>query len=438
MSDDPSRGTEPAGSGDPWAGPPAWEVPTAGLPAQPEPQPAAKRPRPLPPPSWPVVAILALVTALLGGAISGLIVRHADHGSNVNTVTLGAPAGGSAAAARAPDSVSAVARKILPSVVSVIVKTSSGGDTGSGIVLSRSGYILTNNHVVAAASQSGSSLSVILPDQTQTSATIVGHPDTVNDLAVIKIGGNHHLQPASLGDSSQLRVGDSVIAVGSPLGLAGTVTSGIVSALNRPVQAGGEEGLPEDVIDAIQTDAAINPGNSGGPLVDSSGAVVGVNSAIASLSTRSSLDGQQSGSIGLGFAIPIDQAKRIAAEIINRGYATHAIIGVALDTQYNGSGARIALSPNAVTSGGPAAQRRSAGRRHHHRCGRSEDHHGRRSHRRDPPARPRADADPHLPAGKPLRLGQPGSRFRPQRVTRVVGSSRVQQPRLGARSSSSR
>ncbi len=149
-------------------------------------------------------------------------------------------------------------------------------------------------------------------------------------------------------------MGDSVVAVGSPLGLAGTVTSGIVSALNRPVQAGGEEGLPEDVIDAIQTDAAINPGNSGGPLVDSSGAVVGVNSAIASLSA-SSLDGQQSGSIGLGFAIPIDQAKRIAAEIINRGFATHAVIGVALDTQYDGSGARIALSPNAVTSGGPAA-----------------------------------------------------------------------------------
>jgi putative serine protease PepD len=351
MSDDPSRGTQPPDSGDPWAGPPAWEVPTG---AAPQPQPTAKPARPLPPPSWSVVAILALVTALLGGAISGLVVRHADHASTVNTVTLGASAGGSASIQRAPDSVSAVARKILPSVVSVIVKTSSGGDTGSGIVLSRSGYILTNNHVVAAASQSGSSLSVILPDQSQTRATIVGHPDTVNDLAVIKIGGSHRLQPASLGDSSQLRVGDSVVAVGSPLGLAGTVTSGIVSALNRPVQAGGEAGLPEDVIDAIQTDAAINPGNSGGPLVDSSGAVVGVNSAIASLSA-SSLDGQQSGSIGLGFAIPIDQAKRIAAEIINQGFATHAVIGVALDTQYNGSGARIALSPNAVTSGGPAA-----------------------------------------------------------------------------------
>jgi putative serine protease PepD len=145
-----------------------------------------------------------------------------------------------------------------------------------------------------------------------------------------------------------------VVAVGSPLGLAGTVTSGIVSALNRPVEAGGEQGVPEDVIDAIQTDAAINPGNSGGPLVDASGAVVGVNSAIASLSSGS-FSGQQSGSIGLGFAIPIDQAKRIAAEIVHRGYATHAVIGVQLDARFTGSGARIATTPNSVTKGGPAA-----------------------------------------------------------------------------------
>jgi putative serine protease PepD len=303
-----------------------------------------------------VVAILALVTALLGGAISGLVVEHADHSQGVGTVTLGSTSNGSAADQRAPDSVAAVAHKILPSVVSVIVKTADGGDTGSGIVLSSTGYILTNNHVVAAASAANSTLSVILPDQSQVGAKIVGHPDTVNDLAVIKIGAGHGLQPASLGDSARLRVGDSVVAVGSPLGLAGTVTSGIVSALNRPVQAGGEQGLPEDVIDAIQTDAAINPGNSGGPLVDTSGSVVGVNSAIASLSA-SPLQGQQSGSIGLGFAIPIDQAKQIAAEIIHRGYATHAVIGVALDAAYSGSGARISTNAsNAVVSGGPASR----------------------------------------------------------------------------------
>ena len=143
-----------------------------------------------------------------------------------------------------------------------------------------------------------------------------------------------------LGNSDDVNVGDPVIAVGSPLGLAGTVTSGIISALNRPVEAGGEQGVPADVIDAIQTDAAINPGNSGGPLVNAQGAVIGVNSAIASLSTDE-ISGQQSGSIGLGFAIPIDEAKRIAGQIITQGYSTHAIIGVSLDPDYSGSGARV-------------------------------------------------------------------------------------------------
>jgi putative serine protease PepD len=309
----------------------------------------------LSPPSWSIVAMLGLVTALLGGAISGLIVHAADPSNGgVSHVTLGS-SGSSSAVQRAPDSVAAVAQRILPSVVSIVVKSSSGGDTGSGIVLSHSGYILTNNHVVAAASAKSSTLAVILPDRTQTPARVVGHPDIVNDLAVIKIGSSESLHPALLGDSGKLQVGDSVVAVGSPLGLAGTVTSGIVSALNRPVEAGGDQGVPEDVIDAIQTDAAINPGNSGGPLVDSSGAVVGVNSAIASLSSGS-FGGQQSGSIGLGFAIPIDQAKRIAAEIVHRGFATHAVIGVQLDARFSGSGARIATSPNSVTSGGPAAK----------------------------------------------------------------------------------
>jgi putative serine protease PepD len=302
------------------------------------------------------VAVLALVTALVGGAVSGLVVHRAESSGRAQIVALGASSA-NPLVERAPDSVASVARTILPSVVSVIVKTSSGGDTGSGIVLSTSGYVLTNNHVVAAAVSGGGTLSVVLPDKTQAPATIVGHPDTTDDLAVIKVGGHHVMHPATLGTSASLRVGDSVIAVGSPLGLAGTVTSGIVSALNRPVEAGGDQGVPDDVIDAIQTDAAINPGNSGGPLVDASGAVVGVNSAIASLSSGSTLGGAQSGSIGLGFAIPIDQAKRIASEIISQGYATHAVIGVMLDAQYTGSGARIVSStPAAVTSGGPAAK----------------------------------------------------------------------------------
>jgi putative serine protease PepD len=188
-------------------------------------------------------------------------------------------------------------------------------------------------------------------------ATVVGSPDPVDDIAVLKVSGVSGLMPAALGNSDDLAVGDTVVAVGSPLGLAGTVTSGIVSALNRPVEAGGEQGVPDDVIDAIQTDAAINPGNSGGPLVDDRGLVVGVNSAIASLSTES-ITNQQSGSIGLGFAIPINEARRIAEEIITRGYATHAIIGVRLDSTYSGEGAKISSSavPDAVTPGGPAAK----------------------------------------------------------------------------------
>jgi len=210
--------------------------------------------------------------------------------------------------------------------------------------------------VIAAADKKGT-ITVTLPDEHDVPATIVGHPDIVSDLAVIKVAGDAHLHPATIGDSNALRVGDPVIAVGSPLGLAGTVTSGIVSALNRPVEAGGEPGTPDDLIDAIQTDAAINPGNSGGPLVDTSGAVVGVDSAIATLS-GGAIGGQtQSGSIGLGFAIPISQADRIAQQIIARGYATHAVLGVRLDPTYNGLGARLEPSDGqpAIAPGSPAA-----------------------------------------------------------------------------------
>jgi putative serine protease PepD len=298
-----------------------------------------------------------LVCAVLGGSVGGLIVHHADRNGLVGSVTIGSVTDRGVVSESGPGSVAGVAAKILPSVVSINVKTSSGGDTGSGIVLSKSGYIMTNNHVIAAVRTSGGVLTVVLPDKTTVPAKLVGHPDPVDDIAVIKISAGHNLTPAVLGDSSELAVGDPVIAVGSPLGLAGTVTSGIVSALNRPVEA-GDQGGPEDVIDAIQTDAAINPGNSGGPLVDADGAVVGVNSAIASLSTDN-ITGQQSGSIGLGFAIPINEAKRIAGQIMTQGYSTHAIIGVFLDPSYSGSGARISPPPSggaAVAKNGPAAK----------------------------------------------------------------------------------
>lgn len=335
-----------------WWGPPPGSAQVGWGPPEP------RRPRPGPGLGyWPVILITSLACAVLGGGIAAVIVHHADRDDLVGSVTIGAPSGRGAVVERGPGSVAGVAARILPSVVSVDVKTSTGGDTGSGIVLSHSGYIMTNNHVISAVRSEGGKLSVVLPNKTTVAATIVGHPDPIDDIAVIKVGGTHIFTPAALGNSNALTVGDPVIAVGSPLGLAGTVTSGIVSALNRPVEAGGEQGLPDDVIDAIQTDAAINPGNSGGPLVDASGAVIGVNSAIASLSTDD-VSGQQSGSIGLGFAIPIDEAKRIAGQIISQGYSTHAIIGVSLDPAFNG-GARISPPSTggpAVSSGGPAAQ----------------------------------------------------------------------------------
>jgi putative serine protease PepD len=302
---------------------------------------------------------MVLVAAVLGGAIGGLVVHSSANNGSRRSVTLGSVTGNGQIVERAPGSVAAVAAKIVPSVVSIEVRTSSGGDTGSGIVLSKSGYIMTNNHVIASAKNGGGVLSVVLPDKSKVPGKIIGHPDTTDDIAVIKVSSIADLIPAVLGNSDALKVGDPVIAVGSPLGLAGTVTSGIVSALNRPVEAGGGAGesLPEDVIDAIQTDAAINPGNSGGPLVNGEGDVVGVNSAIASLSSDS-VGTQQSGSIGLGFAIPIDEAKRIAEQIITQGFSTHAVIKVSLDSTYTGSGAKVGTSGpgSAVEAGGPAAK----------------------------------------------------------------------------------
>jgi len=315
-------------------------------------------PRAQPGPGWSVLVIATAVAAVLGGAVGGLVVHHADGSHQAPArVTLGAPTAGGAASVQRPDgSVAAVAAKILPSVVSLEVREGNGGDTGTGIVISADGYILTNNHVIAAA-VSGGHLSVVLADEQRVTGNVVGR-DTVNDLAVVRIANVSGLRAAALGSSARLAVGDPVIAVGSPLGLAGTVTTGIISALDRPVAAGDAAGNPDDLIDAIQTDAAINPGNSGGPLLDASGAVIGINSAIATLSAGASLGSSQGGSIGLGFAIPIDQAKRIASEIIDHGYATHAFIGVRIDAGYAGVGAKIADPGHndAVQPGGPAAR----------------------------------------------------------------------------------
>ena len=208
------------------------------------------------------------------------------------------------------------------------------------------GYLLTNNHVVANAM----TIKVILNDGREYAAKVLGRDESY-DLAVLKIKTTG-LKALQFGDSDKVQVGDSVIAFGSPLGLSGTVTQGIISAKDRPVTAGDDDSSTS-FISALQTDAAINPGNSGGPLVDATGAVIGVNSAIASLG--SSLGGQ-SGSIGLGFAIPINQARKTADQLIRDGKATYPVIGVSIDMNYSGGGALIAKTSSAILAGGPAAK----------------------------------------------------------------------------------
>ena len=251
---------------------------------------------------------------------------------------------------RAPDSVAGIAKRVLPSVVSIATNSPAGSGTGSGFIIDSNGYILTNNHVVETFATGGGTLTVTLNDGSSQEAKIVGR-DSSYDLAVIKIARTS-LSALQFGDSDKVEVGDAVIAIGSPLGLSGTVTSGIISAKNRPVTSGsGNGGRESSFINALQTDAAVNPGNSGGPLVDATGAVIGVNSAIASLGSSV---GGQSGSIGLGFAIPINQARRTADQLIKNGKATYPIIGISLDLSYTGTGARIADVAGAISSGSPA------------------------------------------------------------------------------------
>ncbi len=240
------------------------------------------------------------------------------------------------AASAAPGSVEQVAAKVMPSVVKLQITAGQGMAEGSGIVLSPDGLILTNNHVVAPAVQGGagaqpaafdggdSPATVTFSDGRSVPFTVVG-TDPIGDLAVVRAQGVSGLTPITIGSSKDVKIGQEVVAIGSPLGLQGTVTKGIVSALNRPVTAGDGEGSSPVVLDALQTDAAINPGNSGGPLVDMNGDLIGVNSAGASMGSGSS-----GGSIGLGFAIPSDQAKRIADELISSGTASHGSLGVQL------------------------------------------------------------------------------------------------------------
>jgi putative serine protease PepD len=253
--------------------------------------------------------------------------------------------------------IGAAAAKIRPSVVTIEVTGSQQAGTGSGVVIRQDGYILTNDHVVSIGSGTGD-VEVTLADGRTAAAKIVGR-DTSDDLAVIKVEGLTNLTAATFAKSSSLSVGQTVVAVGAPLGLSDTVTSGIVSNLARPVRAGDQD---QAVFEAVQTDAAINPGNSGGPLVDLNGSVVGINAAIATDNSGGGLQipgqpAQQSGNIGIGFAIPSDEASRIASELIATGKATHAVLGVEVGGNQNSTTqAQAGVALRTVTAGGAASK----------------------------------------------------------------------------------
>ncbi|MEU9012875.1 trypsin-like peptidase domain-containing protein [Streptomyces sp. NPDC048479] len=279
--------------------------------------------------------LLALVAGVVGGGIGAYIERN----GGITSVELPQAAKGNGN--RAPDSVAGIAASALPSVVTLHVSGGGEQGTGTGFVLDQQGHILTNNHVVDPAGSSGE-ISVTFSGGETARATLVGK-DSGYDLAVVKVSGVSGLKPLPLGNSDNVQVGDPVVAIGAPFDLQNTVTSGIISAKERPITAGGEKGDGSDVsyVDALQTDAPINPGNSGGPLVDTKARVIGINSAIRAADSGTDTQGGQAGSIGLGFAIPINQGKRVAEELINTGKATHPVIGVSLDMKYTGDGARV-------------------------------------------------------------------------------------------------
>lgn len=303
---------------------------------EPAPENAQRAPRLL-----PLVLVSALVAGVTGGAAGYYAGTSQTHNNNVVLTQSGA--GNSS---RPAGSIAAIASAVTPSVVSIKFTSSAGTGSGSGFIVDSSGYIATNNHVIADVATSGGSIEVDLADGRSFPAKIVGR-NSAYDLAVIKIDATD-LKALPLGNSENAVVGDSVVAIGSPLGLEGTVTSGIISAINRPVTAGGDGEM--SYISGLQTDAAINPGNSGGPLVNASGEVIGINSSIATMGNNYS--GSQSGSIGLGFAIPINIAKRIIEELIQSGTSTMPVLGVQLDMQSSQDGALLAE----IASDGAAAK----------------------------------------------------------------------------------
>ncbi len=333
----------PASSYPPPQGPPTYAYPSYPLTPAPQPRPARGRVSGW---VWPAVSVLALMLGVVGGAIGGAAYVALDDDES----GPGRASGGLAdvdTVSKAPlpadnGSIAAVAEKLLPSTVQILAdfEGENLGATGSGFVFDKQGHIVTNNHVIeAAAKKEGDDGEIVVVDREgkRFDADVVGR-SPVYDLAVLFVEGLAGSEPAALGTSVDLRIGEGVVAIGSPLGLSSTVTSGIVSALNRPVSTRGDTEDISSFINAVQTDAAINPGNSGGPLVDLRGRVVGVNSAIAT--TGGTMEGD-AGNIGVGFAIPIEQVRITADQILREGKAFYPVIGATVDSDGSGDGAHI-------------------------------------------------------------------------------------------------
>ncbi|WAP57046.1 S1C family serine protease [Streptomyces sp. S465] len=305
-----------------------------------------------------VAAVLAAVL-VAGGIGGGIGFWAADRESDGDTTTVSAY-GNPKTESRAPGSVSSIANKTLPSVVTIEAQGNNGeGGTGTGFVYDKQGHILTNNHVVASAADNGK-LTATFSNGKRYTAEVVGRAEGY-DVAVIKLknASGAKLDPLPLGNSDKVAVGDATVAIGAPFGLSGTVTTGIVSAKNRPVASSDGGGGNASYMSALQTDASINPGNSGGPLLNADGGVIGINSAIQSAGNGSGLgESQQSGSIGLGFAIPINQAKNVAEQLIKTGQPVYPVIEATVNMKDSSDGATIASSgaggTAAVVPGGPA------------------------------------------------------------------------------------
>ncbi|MFE2145866.1 S1C family serine protease [Streptomyces sp. NPDC059456] len=302
------------------------------------------------------VLVAALLAGGVGGGIGYWAAERNDNGIGSTTITAGNTPKD---LKREAGSIAGLAAGALPSVVTIEASAGDGeGGTGTGFVYDQQGHILTNNHVVASAANGGK-LSATFSDGKKYEAEVIGRAQGY-DVAVLKLKNPPAgLKPLPLGDSEKVAVGDSTIAIGAPFGLSNTVTTGIVSAKNRPVASGDASGGKNSYMSALQTDASINPGNSGGPLLDGRGAVIGINSAIQSAG-NSGFGGGQAGSIGLGFAIPINQAKNVAESLIKTGKPVYPIISVSVDLQSKTDGAKIseqgAPANDLVDPNGPAGK----------------------------------------------------------------------------------